>query len=362
MTESFLSFTAPHISVDGELQDALTRDLLQLEIAEGNDGLRTMRARFVAFGPHPDSREDSLLYLDGDVFDFGSAVEVTIGPEDASETVFSGTVSAIEAEFTEGHEPEVVLLAEDKLMELRLTRRMASYEEMSDADIAKDIADKNGLDSDIDIDGPVYDVVQQWNMSDLAFLRERAHRLQADVWFADGKLHVKARPSRSGNEISLVQGNHLVHVSACADLTAQRSEVRVCGYNAQDRELIDESADGDAIQAELADGRTGADILARVFSGDRVSYRVRDVPLNADEAQAWARAEMLRRARSFVKIKGTTRGTPEMNVGSTLNLERVGTPFEGGGYYVVGVRHTYDLSCGYRTSFEAQRGAVEVAA
>lgn len=71
---------------------------------------------------------------------------------------------------------------------------------------------------------------------------------------------------------------------------------------------------------------------------------------------------MLRRARSFVKIKGTTRGTPEMNVGSTLNLERVGTPFEGGGYYVVGVRHTYDLSCGYRTSFEAQRGAVEVAA
>lgn len=362
MTEPLLSFSAPHINIDGELRSELTRDLLQLEIAEANDGLRTMTARFVAYGPHADFQEDSLLYLDGGVFDFGSEITVDIGPEESAETVFTGTISAIEAEFSEGHEPEVVIRAEDKLMRLRLTRRMHSYEDMSDSDIVREIADNNGMDAEVDVDGPTYDIVQQWNMSDLAFLRERAHRVQADVWFAEDKLHFKTRSRRSGSEITLVQGNHLLHLRACADLSGQRSAVRVCGYNAQDRELIDETAEGDVIQSEALQGRTGPEILGQVFSGDRVSYRSRDVPLNAEEAQAWALAEMLRRGRSFVKVKGTTRGTPQMNVGSVVTLERVGQPFEGAGYYVVGVRHTYDLSRGYRTCFEAERGAVETAA
>ncbi len=362
MTESLLSFPAPHIHLDGEQRVDLTRDLLQLEVAEGNDGLRTMTARLLAFGPHPDSREDALLYLDGGVFDFGSEIRIEIGAEETADEVFAGVISAIDVEFSEGQEPEVVMRAEDKLMQLRLSRRMHTYEDMSDADIVREIADTNGLGADVDVDGPTYDVVQQWNMSDLAFLRQRAHRLQADVWYGDDQLHFKTRLRRSGADINLVQGNHLIHLCASADLSAQRSAVRVCGYDAQERALIDESAEGDVIQAEAPEGRTGPDILGRVFPGERASYRLRDVPLNAQEARAWARAEMLRRARSFVTIKGTTRGTPQMNVGSMLSLERVGRPFEGGGYYVVGVRHTYDLSHGYRTGFEAERGAVEVAA
>ena len=59
-----------------------------------------------------------------------------------------------------------------------------------------------------------------------------------------------------------------------------------------------------------------------------MSYRVREVPLVDGEARAWARAEMLRRARGFVTVSGVTRGTPDMVVGSTLTLERVGHPFE----------------------------------
>ena len=44
-----------------------------------------------------------------------------------------------------------------------------------------------------------------------------------------------------------------------------------------------------------------------------------------------------------------------MVVGSRLTLERVGAPFEGDGYYVTRVRHTFDLIRGLRTRFEAER-------
>jgi phage protein D len=68
---------------------------------------------------------------------------------------------------------------------------------------------------------------------------------------------------------------------------------------------------------------------------------------------------MLRRARGFVTISGTTRGSADMVVGSKLTLERTGHPFEGAGYYVTRICHTYDLENGFRTHFEAERPTVK---
>ena len=74
-----------------------------------------------------------------------------------------------------------------------------------------------------------------------------------------------------------------------------------------------------------------------------------------EEASDWARAEMLARSRRFVTVTGLTRGSPQLAVGSRLTLARVGPAFEGGGYRARWVRHSYDLSAGYRTAFEAER-------
>jgi phage protein D len=360
MTESFLNFSAPKFTVDGDDLPELTRDLAFMKVSEANDGMRTLEARFVAFGPTQGSDQDELMYLDGSRFDFGSEIKVEVGEESQRNTVFEGRVSAITAHFQEGQEPEVAICAEDSLMELRLSRRMQTYNNVTDAQIAEEIADLHGLNVEADAPGPEYDVVQQWNMSDLAFLRDRARRVQADVWLADGTLHFRSRAQREGAEITLVQGNHLLGLQACADLAHQRNEVRVSGYNANDREVIDESADLESIRGEMPQGRTGPEILNDVFGDGLRSYRVRDVPLNADEAQQWSVNEMLRRARSFVTVSGITRGTPSMSVGSRLRLERVGAPFEGPDYYVVKVCHSHELSRGYRTEFVAERAAVGV--
>jgi phage protein D len=361
MTESLLGYAAPRISVGDEILPELTRDLVFLKVSEANDGLRKLEARLVAFGPADGVDHDSLLYLDGNRFDFGSEIKVEIGTEETRQTIFEGRISAISAEFEEGNEPEVILCAEDQMMELRLARRMKTYRDQTDAQIAEEIAELHGLSAQADAEGPTYDVVQQWNMSDLAFLRDRARRIQAEVWVADGTLYFSNRGSRSGTDITLVHGNHLLHLKACADLAQQRSAVRVCGYDASDRSVIDETADAETIRAEAPQGRTGPEILSEVFTGDHSSYRVRDVPLNSSEAEQWSANEMLRRARSFVTVAGVTRGTPEMSVGSRLRLERVGTPFEGPDYYVVKVCHSHDLSRGYRTEFVAERAAVGVA-
>ncbi len=359
MTEEFVTLSTPVFTVDGVQQASLTRDAVHVSVEEDTAGLKTLQARFVALGPRAGSDDEQLLYVDGEIFDLGSSLELAIGPSGQARTVFYGNISAVELSFEEGQEPELQVFAEDKLMQLRMTRRSASYEQVTDAEVAQRIADEHGLNCHADAPGPTYANVQQWNMSDLAFLRERARLVQAEIWIDREDLYFMGRPQRPGETISLVVGNQLLSLSARADLAHQRTSVHVSGYDAQDRATIDESADVSAIEAEVSGGRTGPQVLQATL-GSRTSQRVNEVPLNSETASEWAQAEMLRRARGFVQIEGTTSGTPNLTVGSQVQLERAGTPFNGGGYYVTRVCHTFDLASGYRTHFDAERPNIEV--
>jgi phage protein D len=357
MSEPLFVSASPVFEVDNEVYGELARDLVRLEIKETVDGLKSLLARFVAIGPVEGQSDEGLLYQDGQILDFGKNLVVALGPDENQRSVFNGYISGIEVNFEEGELPEVMVYAEDKLMSLRMTPRMRSYENMSDADIAEEIANEHGLAAEIDAEGPSYDVVQQLNMSDLAFLRERARLIQAEVWLDQETLYFKTRDRREGTELTLVRGNDIISINACADLSQQRTSVHVTGYDAQSRELLDESAGEDVVQAEVENGRSGSSILQSAF-GERIAYRVQEVSLNSSEAADWARAEMLRRARNFVTVNGTTHGSPDMVVGSLLRLELMGPIFNGENYYVTGVRHTYDRTFGHRTQFDAQRATV----
>ena len=356
MTE-FFAATAPVFKVDGDLKSDLARDVNFLRVEEATDGMKTLELNLVAEGPRSNEREEGQLYLDGQTIDFGKSIEVSIGAADTARIIFTGAISAIEASYVNGVVPFVSVFAEDALMALRMTRRMKTYENMSDADIAQSIAQQHGITADTNADGPTYKVVQQWNQSDLAFLRERARLIQAEVWFSDDTLHFATRGNRTATTLPLVLGNDLLEAQIRADLAHQRTSIRVSGYDASQRDSISEEAADDVIQAEVSGGRTGIAVLQQAF-GERKSYRVRNDPLVAEEASAWAKAEMLRRARGFVTLSGMTNGTADMVVGSRVSLDGVGTPFTGDGYYVTRVVHTYDLVDGFRTHFEAERATV----
>ena len=349
---------APVLKVDGQRDADLARDLLRLEVHESTDGLRQLTLHLVASAARDRPSTDVVEYLNGTPLDFGKPIEVSLGPPGTERLVFKGTISALEASFDEGDVPHVTVRAEDELMKLRMTVRSATYRQVSDADIARTIAGKHGLTPEVAADGPTYDLVQQVNQSDLAFLHDRARMVAAEVWALDGHLHFTSRPERRGTELTLTQGSdQLLSVSVAADLAHQCSEVAVSGFDASQREQIEEKAAGSIVDAEISGGTTGPEVLGRAM-GELPGRRVRTVPLLAAEARAYARAEMLRRSRGFVQVRGTTAGSPEMVVGSRVTLERCGKPFDGPGYYVTRVHHVHDLAAGARTHFCAERPTV----
>ncbi|RZT17527.1 phage protein D [Kribbella sp. VKM Ac-2569] len=354
MTEMLLAIASPVFTVGGEVVRGLALDCVRLVVSDGVEGLCTLEAHFVATGIGAAGPPGELLHVDGSEVDFGTDLEVAVGPGGTQRTVFDGTVSGLEVVLGDSEPPRVIVLAEDRLMRLRMTRRMRSYPRTTDAEVARRIAQDHGLDADVNVDGPTYDVLQQVNQSDLAFLRERARLMQAELWCTGRTLHLSDRAKRQGTRLTLVHGNELLAVRLTADLAHQRTDVAVSGYDARTKDVIDEHAGAATIHAEAAAGRTGPEVLEKAL-GASATFRVREAPLTTAEAAAWARAEMLRRARRFVTVTGQTRGSPDLQVGSKLRLELVGSPFEGDGYYVTRVTHTYDMEHGLRTAFEAER-------
>ena len=357
MTEVLFNNPSPVFNLEGEDISELARDVIYLCVTDSLDGLKTLQARFSAVGPDPARSDEGVLYLDGRYLDFGKQIKVTLGAADRQRYMFDGVISAIELQFDEAQGPELSVYAEDSLMNLRMTRHSRTFEEMDDGQIAEQLASEHSLDPRVDVTGPSFDQIQQFNMSDLAFLRERARMLQAELWIDDGALHFKTRDRRDATRMTLLRGTDLINVSLRADLAHQRSAIHVCGFDANEVEQIDESANEDAIASELGQGRTGIQVLQDSL-GERVNRRVMEVPLSAAEARDWADAEFRRRARRFVTVNAVARGLPDLIVGSVVNLEQVGAPFNGDGYYVTKVQHIFTLGEGHRTHFEAERATI----
>lgn len=355
MTAPTYYVSRPVVVLGGKINDALSTDILTLLVEETTEGLFRCEATFNNFGAH--GGDADYLYFGRDILDFGKDFAIRLGPGDEMRQVFKGRLSALEAEYPPGGGGLLVALAEDRLQDLRMTRRTRTFEDVSDEDVMQQIADEHGLDTDISIDGPTYKVLAQVNQSDLAFLRERARCVNAELWVEDKKLLAHSRTERAsdvGDPIDMAYGVNLFSFSVRADLAHQCTELGVAGWDVAAKDAIEETADESSISAELNDGQSsGGSILQQAFA-ERKERIVHMTPFTNDEARAFARARYRERARGFLTGTGVADGDARVRVGTTLNIGGLGSLFNGK-YYVTHARHTYDGTYGFRTEFEVER-------
>lgn len=337
----------PTIILAGEDDRSLKDGLLEMIVVETTAGLRRCEARFGNWG----SRDQGMgfLYFDRRKLEFGKALTIRIG----NDLIFDGKITALEAHFLEGAAPEITVLAEDRLQDLRMTRRTRTFADASDADVFSQIAADHGLSPDVRVTGPTHKLLVQLNQSDLAFLRERARAVDAELWVDGATLHAEPRAARNGGSVKLQYGKELLEFSVIADLADQRTSVTVSGWDVDAKDAIEEKAEMASIQAELAGGASGPEILGSAFK-TRDEAIVHRVPLTGTEARTRAEAEYRMRARRFVVGRGRAQGNGKLRVGAFVDLAGLGALFEGK-YYLVEVRHVFEGSTGIRSEFIAER-------
>jgi len=337
----------PTINIAGQDNATLSGGLLKLLIVENTSGLYRCEATFGNWGEADNSV--GFVYFDRRTLDFGKVFQVKLG----TEVLFSGRITGLEALFPEGQTPALNVLAEDRLQDLRMTRRTRTFSQLNDADIIRQVAGDHGLSAQADLQGPTYDVIAQVNQSDLAFLRERARAIDAELWVQESTLYAKPRNRRGGGTLSLTYGQTLREFSVLADLAGQRTSVFVNGWDVSGKEGLQYEATETVIQSELNSDTSGVSILASAL-GQRKEALAHTVPLTSQEAQAFAEAYYRMTARRFVVGRGTAETDSKLRVGATVTLEGLGSLFNGR-YYVSEVQHLFDDVRGIRTEFTAER-------
>jgi uncharacterized protein len=336
----------PTFVINGTESPVLSEGLLQLDVIDDGTGPARCEARFTNWGPV--GRRTDFLFFNRRLLNFGAQFRVVL----SDLTLFDGRIVAIDGGFGESTPPTIGIRAEDRLIDLSMTRRSRTFEHISDADIASGIAKDHGMTARVAVPGTTHAAVYQHNQTDLEFLHARLSAIDAEFWVEGNTLHAQLRSERHHGVITLRQGAELLEFSVAADLREQRSRVVVSGWDVRNKSSIEASATDSVLGDEVRGRQSGAAILMASF-GRRDEAIVDSVPLSSEEAQHRADASFKDRARRFVTGHGVCLATPAMRIGTHIDLQGVG-PLFNGQYHVTKVRHGFDPTNGTRTHFSAE--------
>ncbi|MEU5425981.1 VgrG-related protein [Streptomyces olivoreticuli] len=269
--------------------------------------------------------------------------------------LLTGGVTALEVEIDDTGTFTVVR-GLDESYRLFRGRRVASYQNMTLADICTRVAQRAGLrPGKVDVAGPVLEHVAQPNVSDWEFVRGLAEEAGAQVYVADGGLNVTKPAGADGapdvsvradrHPLVLEMGDNLLRCRAGVSAAEQVSSVEVRGWDVRaKRPLVGRAAAGKSRTLEL--GVTAAQVAAPF---GEASFVVTDAPYGTQaEVDQAAGALAERIAGSFAELEAVVRGNPAVRAGGAVTLTGVGKPFEGR-YTVTSSRHVFDAVRGYET-------------
>ncbi len=345
----------PRFRVEGREEARLRTDLVRLEVECDEDSPRSAELVFLNWDRPSEDAEPGFVWFDGQTLELGRNLEIVLGDEDSETVVFAGPITALEGHFPEHRPPELLVRAEDPLFWLRLNARSRSFADMDDGAMARQVLQDAGMAASVEVSGADRAESMQIEASDFRFLREKALASDARFSYADGRAQLlPRRGGDAGPPLQLTRQDGLLRFEAAADLAHQRASVQVNGYDIARKEGIHGRASASVLASENeGGGRTGPDFLGDLFP-DAVEQVHADAPLTEAEARVLAEARLKRRARRFVTGKGVTAGSPDMQVGSKVDLVDLG-PWFSGVWHVARVRHTFDRAEGFRTRFEAER-------
>ena len=342
--------TRPTLRIDGQDYPLISANITLMLMREQTGGLSSLEVQ-VTDWLSPPGGQPGYGATSGSPLKLGAKIKAYVGPTNSPQEIFDGMITAIEGEVGPEAPPAFTILAEDGLWKARRSRKSATFESMSPADVAKKIASANGLTPQVGdgLDQPVRTWTQM-NESDLAFLRRVLEGIDADLQVVDQNLQVMPFARDKRTTVDLNYGDTLVRARITADLAEQATEVRVGSFDpATGQAVVGTASDGEYGPGQ---GRKGQEFVQTALGTVREHVGVRQ-PMAQGEADKLAKAMFGRRARRFVRVDGTAQGDGTIRVGSWVKLGGV-NPFFANQYVVTEATHRYDLAGGYLTDFLAE--------
>jgi phage protein D len=347
------AITNAYVTLDGaDLASDLLDDLLRVRI-DGSVHLPDLA--ILEF-------DNAEMYSDMERIRIGQEITIGFGDSDESsdEPCFVGEVTAVEVEFGMEGDVKMIVRCYDRAHRLHRGRHTKVYLQMTDSDIATQIAAEMGFQtSEIQSTSGVHDYVLQEAESHWEFLQKRAALHGFELQVSEKKLVFKPPPSVEREEVDLTWTNQLDYFRGTITTGDQVNKVEVRGWDPVNKQTILGTAESSAAESPqtvpdvpgpLLGGNDGGSVSKMAFQKQAVMVVARQPIFDQAEADRLAKSVLEDLAGSFITAHGIAAGDTTLQLGSTVNIEGVGRQFEGS-YTVTQIAHLYEPE-DYKIEFE----------
>jgi len=299
-------------------------------------------------------RDEGFRWVEHALVKVGQEVEISgRASEDeqrGASPLFVGEVVSIEATYPESGVPTLELHGYDLAHRLHRGRKVRSFLQQTDSDIASRVAQERGLRAEVDATTHVHEHLYQENLTDYEFLARRARAL-GFVFFVDGRKLIFKRPASVAlPPVELNYRESLLEFRPRLTASAQVNNLNVRGWDpVTKRAIVGRARTADYRTARLGWEQRGNQLASQAFGDTETG--VSDEPVSSQaEGDEYAVAHLSHLWSTDVLAEGDAIGNPRLKAGVVVSIQGVGDRF-GGEYFVTSARHTYDADGQYRTSF-----------
>jgi phage protein D len=295
--------------------------------------------------------DPKLKWIDDASLSPGKTVEVSAtAAEQGSQArpIFDGEIVELEPEFGNSTH-RLFVRGFDRLHRLSRGRRVRSFQNVTDSDIAERLAKEAGLQTDVEQTKQVHPYLFQSNQTNLEFLRQRASAVGYLLYVMGKKLCFK--PVAQGRKaVDLKWGGTLSEFRPRLTTIDQVSTITTRGWDPKSRkEIVSEVTSGDGGR-EIGEKKQGGQIAKEAFNIDAAFLASGEPVHEQQRADHLAKAFANRQAERFVEAEGACIGNPEIVAAASVKIESIGGRFSGT-YFVTSATHTYDARQGFTTRF-----------
>ena len=364
------------LEIEGKKLDPRSKgDVLEVKVALDIDELASVDVKLNNY----DDRTFDLKWSDHKLFRLGNRVHVKLGYVDSLVSMLRGPITTLSPEFLGDGAPTLTVRALDRLTILKGSQppeNEVTYKKKKDWQIAQAVAERYQLrfEHDPADDGPVHELVVQRNVDDLAFLMERAARIDRKVFMKtdpktgqDVLYFGKPTDGRDGapaRTYVLAWGNlrnnsgvapSLVEFKPTISNADQVQSVTVRGWDVKNKKPISVTAKPASTPGVSGTGEaTGPAAATKVGTADSRKEIVVNAPAaTEEEARQLAESLLAERAYKFLTATGKAIGLPDLRPGDNVEIHGVGKRFSGT-YFVTKATHVLNAS-GLLTDFTVRK-------
>lgn len=305
---------------------------------------------------------------DGNLFREGNSVSITMGYVDDLQNMIEGEITTISPTFPADGIPTVEISGNTRMHRLRGTNNTRTFQKMTHAQVAQQIAQANGLQAETEDTQIQYDYLIQPNQNDLEFLRQIANKIHYEILVQGKKLIFrKAQESHpkmytlvwAGVQRAFSSGGSTLPLKSFApqlDATAPASNVQQRAYDPTSKQALVSNAGSSDQTSNMGGSQPGSELPQNAFQVPRNQVDVSSPFATQAEGDQRAKATLNQRALQLIKGTAETIGIPELRSGQNVQLIGLGQRFEGV-YHIDQATHTINES-GYATSLNLTRNSI----